>query len=119
MNEPHGNGTRHIYPQLDNALQCRPSKIKEIEVFFIAEINDRDLNKHITAISYADRTLVVLSGESSSFSLCSFATDVDAPIGIASAGISLVFLPGNGILKMYLKTMGIKKVKTQKSSFAG
>ena len=36
MNEAHGYATKQIYPQLDNVLQFRLSRIKEIEDFFIA-----------------------------------------------------------------------------------
>ena len=34
-------GTKQIYPQLDNALLFKLSRIKEIEDFFIAEANER------------------------------------------------------------------------------
>ena len=52
---------------MDDPLQFRLSGIKEIEDFFIAEINDRKqmsqtLNKYITALHYAGKTSLVLSG---------------------------------------------------------
>ena len=34
MNEPHVCGTRHIYIQLNNALQFRLTRIREIGDFF-------------------------------------------------------------------------------------
>ena len=42
MNEPHVYATKQIYLQLDNPLQFRLSKIKEIEDSFIAENSDRE-----------------------------------------------------------------------------
>ena len=55
------------FSQMDDPLQFRLSGIKEIEDFFIAEINDRKqmsktLNKYITALHYAGKTSFVLSG---------------------------------------------------------
>lgn len=41
MNEPQVYGVKQTYPQLDNALLFRLSRTKEIEDFFIVEINDR------------------------------------------------------------------------------
>ena len=40
MNEIHVYDTKQINLQLENALQFRDSRIKEIEDFFIAEISD-------------------------------------------------------------------------------
>ena len=58
--------------QLDKPPQFRLSIIKEIEDFFIAEINNKKLirkimskthyNKHIATLDYADKTLFILSG---------------------------------------------------------
>ena len=50
----------------------------------------------------------------SGVSPCSFTTIIGTPVGIASAGISLVFLISNGIVKIFLKTMGKKKVNTER-----
>ena len=52
MNEPHVHATKQIDIHLDNILQFRLSKIKRIENFFIAEIDDREnmseaINKYI------------------------------------------------------------------------
>ena len=67
------------------------------------------INKYITALDYADKTLMVLSGATSGVSLCLFTTIIGTPVGITSASISLVFLIGNGIVRMYLKTMRRQK----------
>ena len=67
------------------------------------------INKYSTALDYADKTLMVLSGATSGVSLCLFTTIIGTPVGITSASISLVFLIGNGIVRMYLKTMRRQK----------
>ena len=90
--------------KLDNSLRFRLSKIKLIEDFFIAGINNREkmsktLNYYITAIDYADRTLLVFSGKSSCASIYSFTIANGTPAGIASASISLLFLISNEIVK--------------------
>lgn len=54
-----------------------------------------------------------MPGTKNSVSLCSFAA-VGVPVGNSSASISLVFLEGNEILIMYLKTMGRKGKKNRK-----
>ena len=48
-------------------------------------------NKYITAIDYANKTLLVSSGIRSRVSLRSFTTLIGAPVGITSARINLVF----------------------------
>ena len=40
------------------------------------------LNKYITTIDYADKTLLILSGGSSDVSLCSFTTFIGTAVGI-------------------------------------
>ena len=90
--------------------------MKEIEEFFINDINNREkmskkLSKYMTTLHYTDKALLVLSGASNDVSLCSFTTAIDAPVVIASANICLVFLTSNGNLKTFLKTMGKKKNK--------
>ena len=74
MDEPHVYDTKQIYLPLENALQFRLCKIKEIEDFFIVKVNDREkmrkiLNKYIAALDYTDKTLMVLSGANSVVSL--------------------------------------------------
>ena len=45
---------------------------------------NKTLNKYITALDYADKALLVLSGVSSGVYLCSFTTIIGKPVGIAS-----------------------------------
>ena len=66
------------------------------------------LNKCITALDFADKILLVLSDAGSGVSLLSFTTVSGTLVGIASASICLVFPVSNGIVRMFLKTMGKK-----------
>lgn len=66
----------------------------------------KTFNKFITALDYAEKTLLVLSSASSGNCLCSLTTIFGTPVGIANASINLVFLISNGIAKMFLKTVG-------------
>ena len=70
----------------------------------------KTLNKYITVPDYADKTLLVLSSASSGVSLCPLFTVIGTPVEIVSASISLVFLVNNGTVKMFLKTMVMKKI---------
>ena len=56
---------KKILHQLDKPLQFRLCRLKKAKDFFIVEINDRAKmskppNKYITALDYADKTLLVL-----------------------------------------------------------
>ena len=73
----------------------------------------KTINKYITTLNSASKTLLVLSSASSGYSLCSFTTVIGTIVGIVSTSSSLVFLISNGVVKMFLKTMGDKK-KTHK-----
>ena len=69
MNKQYMHGEKKMYSRLDNALQFRFIRIKDIN-FFIVEINDRGqmsktLNKYIKVLDYAEWTLLVLSDASS------------------------------------------------------
>ena len=68
-----------------------------MEKVFVDEISEREMmnktrNNSITALDYADKTLLVLSSASSGVSICSFSTDIGKHVGVASASISLAFL---------------------------
>ena len=106
MNEPHVFTTKEIYLQLDNPLQFRLCRIKEIEDSFIAKISGREkmsktLYKYITSLDYAGKALLVLSDAGSGVSLLSFTTIIGTPVGIASTSISVVFLVTNGMSKCF------------------
>ena len=59
-------------------------------------------------------SLIVLSVTGGSISIASFATIIGAPVGLASASFSLVFLISTGIIKKLSKTTRSKKKKHNK-----
>ena len=74
-----------------------------IENYFIEEINQRKscskkLNKYVTAFDYFDKALIVLSATTGAVSIISFTTLVGAPVGIASASLTLFFSLTTGIV---------------------
>ena len=42
MNETHVHGTKQLYPKLDNTLQFKLNRIREIKEFFNSEVNERE-----------------------------------------------------------------------------
>ena len=80
---------------------------------FYQEINQRKsyskkLNKYITTFGYMDKILIVLSA--TSVSIISFTSIIGAPVGIASASLTLIFSLTTGIVKKLLNiTRNIKK----------
>ena len=75
----------------------RLDEISKIENYFIEEIHQRKscsrkLNKYVTAFDYIDRILIVLSATSSGISIIPFTSIAGAPVGIASASLTLIFL---------------------------
>ena len=98
-------------------------KISKIENYIHAEINQRKpcrkkLGKCVTDFDYIDKILIVLSATTGWVSVCSFASVVEAPVGIASAGFTLIFSLTTGIVKKLLSTTRNKKKKHDKI-FAG
>ena len=75
------------------------------------ELMSKRFSKYIASF---DKFLTVLSVTSGSICIASFATVIGAPIGIASAGFSLVFSMSTGIIKKLLKTTRNKKKKHNK-----
>ena len=69
------------------------------------------LRKYIAFFDYFDKPLIVLSVETGSISIASFATVIGAPVGIVSASCSLAF---SGFVKKFLKTTRNKKKKHNK-----
>ena len=115
--------TNNIYPNFSPSLssnqQFRLNRINEIRDYFIAEIKERELmskrlSKYIAFLDYFDKSLIVLSVTTGSFSIASFATVIGAPVGIVSASFSLAFSISTGIIKKLLKTTRNKKKKHNK-----
>ena len=79
------NYTKEIFLQLDNLLQFRLTRLKEIERFFIPEVNGREkmrntLNKYITALAYKDKVSLILPGVTSGVSLSLFTTVIGTTV---------------------------------------
>ena len=82
---------------LSEQTKLRLSEIIGIENYFYQEIDQRKscskkLNKYVTAFDYIDKILIVLSATSSGVSIISFTSIIGAPVGIASASLTLFFL---------------------------
>ena len=105
---------------LPEQTKFRLSEIIAVENYFYQEIdqrksNSKKLNKYVTAFDYIDKILIVLSATSGGVSIISFTSAVGAPIGIASASLTLIFSLTTGIIKKLLKTARNKKKKHDKT----
>ena len=72
------------------------------------------LSKYIACFDYFDKSLIVLSATSGSFSIASIATDIGTPVAIASASLSFTFSLSTELVKKLLKTTRNKKKKHDK-----
>ena len=96
--------------------KIRTDKITETEDYFYHEINQRKscskkLSKYVAVFDYIDQVLIVLSATSGGVSIILFTSIVGAPVGIASAGLTLFFCLTTGIVK---KLMNITRKKNKK-----
>ena len=119
MAESDSYETRNIYPNLNDQQQFRLNKINEIKDYFVTEIKERQLmskrlSKYIASFDYFDKSFIILSVTAGIISIASFTTVIGAPVGIASASLSLVFSISTGIIKKLLKTTTNKKKKHNK-----
>ena len=101
---------------LTEQTKIRLNKITKIENYFHQEINQRKscskkLNKYVTTFDYIDKILIVLSATSSGVSIISFTSIIGAPVGIASASLTLFFSLTTGIVKKLLNKTRNKKKK--------
>ena len=83
--------------KLSDQTKFRFYKIKKIENYFINEINQREsyskkLNKYVAIFDYVVKILIVLSAATGGISIISLRTTIGAPVGIASASFTLIFL---------------------------
>ena len=104
---------------LSEQTKFRLDEISKIENYFIEEINQRKscskkLNKYVTTFDYIDKILIVLSATSSGVSIISFTSTVGAPVGIASASLTLIFSLTTGIVKRSMNVTRNKKIKHDK-----
>ena len=103
---------------LSDQTKFRLNEINKIENYFNSEINQRKLcskklSKYVSAFDYIDKILIVLNATTGGVCIISHATVVGAPVGIASAGFTIVFSLATGIIKL-LKTTRNKKKKHDK-----
>ena len=95
---------------LSDQTKFRQDEIRKIENYFNSEINQRKLcskklSKYVSAFDYIDKVLIVLNATTGGVCIISHVTVVGAPVGIASAGFTIVFS---------LATATIKKEKHDK-----
>ena len=72
------------------------------------------LSKYIASFDYCDKSLTVSSATSGGISIASFATLIEALVGIANASFRFVFTITTRIIKKLLKTARDKKKKYHK-----
>ena len=94
-------------------------KQARLKNYFHKEISQRKtsskkLSKYVTAFDYIDKVLIVLSATSGGVSIISFTSVVEAPVGIASASLTLIFSLTTGIIKQLLSITRTKKKKRDK-----
>ena len=102
---------------LTELTKIRLDKITENENYFHEEINQRKLcskklSKHIAAFDHIDKVLIALSATTGGVSICSFTSNVGAPVGITSARFTLMFSLTTGIVKKITKHDKKKKRKS-------
>ena len=98
---------------LSEQTKFRLDEVSKIENYFIEEINQRKpcsqkLNKYVTTFDYVDKIVIVLSATTGGVSIISFTSITGAPVGIASASLTLIFSLATGIVK---KLLNITKKK--------
>ena len=101
---------------LSEQTKFRLDKISKTENYFSKEINQRKscskkLNKYVAVFDYIDQGLIVLSAASGGVSIIPFTTIAGAPVGIASASLTLFFSLSTGIIKKLLNVTRKKKEK--------
>ena len=101
---------------MSEETKFRLSEIIGIENYFYQEINQRKscskkLNKYVTTFDYIDKILIVLSATSSGVSIISFTSIIGAPVGIASAILTVIFSLKTGIVKKLLKEQRKRLIK--------
>ena len=95
--------------KLPDQTKLRLNEVKKIENYFHEEINQRKLsckkvNKYVTTFNYIHKILIVLNAITGGICIVSRASIVGSPIGIASAGFTIIFSLATGIIKKLLKT---------------
>ena len=110
------NSSKIDKTNLTELTKTRLDKITENENYFHEEINQRKLcnkklSKYVAAFDYIDKVLIALSATTGGVSICSFTSNVGAPVRIASARFTLMFSLTRGIIKKLLSITRRKKKK--------
>ena len=105
--------------KLTDQTKLRLYEIKNIEDYFINEINERKsygkkLNKYVTIFDYIDKILIILSATTSGISIISFTSVIGRSVGIVRASFTLIFSLSTRIIKKLLKMTRNKKKKHDK-----
>ena len=92
---------------MSEQTKIRLDEISKIENYFIGQINQRKscsqkLSKYVTVFDYIDKSLIVSSGTNGGVSIISFTSIAGAPVGIISAGFTLMFSLTTGVIKKLL-----------------
>ena len=72
------------------------------------------MSKYVSTFNYIDKILIALNATTGGVCIISHATVVSTPIGIVSAGFTLLFVLTTGIVKKLFKTTRNKKKKHDK-----
>ena len=88
--------------------------MSKIENYFHEEINQRNscskkLSKYVATFGYIDKILIVLSAGTGGASICSFTSIIGAPVGMASASLTLMFFSINRNNEKIIKYNNNKK----------
>ena len=105
--------------KLTDQTKFRIYEVENIENDFINKINQqksysKKLNRCVTIFDYIDKILIALSATTEGISTISFATNIGAQVGIASASFTLIFSITTGIIKKLLDITRNKKKKHDK-----
>ena len=90
--------------KLSDQTKLRLEEIKKIGNYFNFEINQRKLcckklSQYVTTFNYIDKILIVLNAATGGVCIISHTTVLGAPVAIASAGFTIMFSLGTGIIK--------------------
>ena len=105
--------------KLSDQTKLRLYEIKNIENYFVNEINERKsyskkLDKYVTIFDYIDKTLIILNATSSGMSIILFTSVIGTSVGIVKASFTLIFSLSTGIIKKLLNLTRNKKKKHYK-----
>ena len=105
--------------KLSHQTKLRLYEIKNIEIYFINEINERKscskkLSKYVTIFDYIGKIIIILSVKTSGISIISFTSVIGTSVGIVSASFNLIFSLSTGIIKKLLNMTRNKMKKHDK-----